>query len=440
MKKDSNMFNDNSTETEGVPADKTAEIPKVVDSTEEENAKKPLVLFGREFSRKQVCVAGAGILCAGILCAALLIGGGAYAISHASWTGDSNAPAVSQSKDDEKQDMVLTLEVKADGWDADTSTPVIAHIEDADGEVNFYTAIAANKQVTVKVGKSGTYTVTLILPVNADGSTYKAASSKVKAGKDDKKTNGTVITLEKVDAGKVTKDDLTAIAKDVAVAVKKGDSTLTGDKGAAVAKKFEDNIKKNPNADTDAVEKESEKAQETAKEDKSDAKTPETSDNKKNDSGSKNDSGNNGSGNKSDSKPSGSNNSNSGSSSKKDDTPAHVHKYDIYHPAVTHTETVHHPAVTHTETVRHPAVTHTESHSICNGCGADITGYERNHAESAMLAGNAACGAWHSEPRTVTDSAAWDETVTITDSKAWDETVTVTDSPAYYTCSCGARK
>ena len=435
MKNDSNMFNDNSTETEGIPADKTAEIPKVVDSTEEENAKKPLVLFGREFSRKQVCVAGAGILCA-----ALLIGGGAYAISHASWTGDSNAPAVSQSKDDEKQDMVLTLEVKADGWDADTSTPVIAHIEDANGKVDFYTAIAANKQVTVKVGKSGTYTVTLIPPVNADGSTYKAASSKVKAGKDDKKTNGTVITLEKADADKVTKDDLTAIAKDVAAAVKKGDSTLTGDRGAALAKKFEDNIKKNPNADADAVEKETGKAEETAKEDKSDAKTPETSDNKKNDSGSKNDSGNNGSGNKSDSKPSGSNNSNSGSSSKKDDTPAHVHKYDIYHPAVTHTETVHHPAVTHTETVHHPAVTHTESRSICNGCGEDITGNERSHAKAAALAGNYACGSCHSEPRTVTDSAAWDETVTITDSKAWDETVTVTDSPAYYTCSCGARK
>lgn len=435
MKNDSNMFNDNSTETEGIPADKTAEIQKVVDSTEEENAKKPLVLFGREFSRKQVCVAGAGILCA-----ALLIGGGAYAISHASWTGDSNAPAVSQSKDDEKQDMVLTLEVKADGWDVDTSTPIIAHIENADGKVDFYTAIAANKQVTVEVGKSGTYTVTLIPPVNADGSTYKAASSKVKAGKDDKKTNGTVITLEKVDADKVTKDDLTAIAKDVAAAVKKGDSTLTGDKGAEVAKKFEDNIKKNPNADADAVEKESEKAQETAKEDKSDAKTPETSDNKKNDSGSKNDSGNNGSGNKSDSKPSGSNNSNSGSSSKKDETSAHVHKYDIYHPAVTHTEKVYHPAVTHTETVHHPAVTHTESRSICNGCGADITGNERSHAKTAALAGNYACGSCHSEPRTVTDSAAYDETVTITDSAEWYETVTITDSAAYYTCSCGARK
>lgn len=440
MKKDSNMFNDNSTETEGIPADKTAEIPKVVDSTEEENAKKPLVLFGREFSRKQVCAAGAGILCA-----ALLIGGGAYAISHASWTGDSNAPAVSQSKDEEKQDMVLTLEVKADGWDADTSTPVIAHIEDADGKVDFYTAIAANKQVTVEVGKSGTYTVTLIPPVNADGSTYKAASSKVKAGKDDKKTNGTVITLEKVDADKVTKDDLTAIAKDVAAAVKKGDSTLTGERGVKVVNIFQTNISSNPNADTDAVEKETGKAEETAKEDKSDAKTPETSDNKKNDSGSKNDSGNNGSGNKSDSKPSeGSGNSGSGSisggSSKKDDTTAHQHKW------VAQTKTVHHDAQYKTvhhdaqyKTVHHDAVTKTVN--ICNQCGQDITGNEAAHFKAAALSGGN-CQSCHSETRTV--QAAYDEQVKVSDaydeqvqvSAAWEETVTT----GYKCSSCGATK
>lgn len=429
MKNDSSMFNDNSIETEGVPADKTAEIPKVVDSTEEENAKKPLVLFGREFSRKQVCAAGAGILCA-----ALLIGGGAYAISHASWTGDSNAPAVSQSKDDEKQDMVLTLEVKADGWDADTSTPIIAHIEDADGEVDFYTAIAANKQVTVEVGKSGTYTVTLIPPVNADGSTYKAASSKVKAGKDDKKTNGTVITLEKVDADKVTKDDLTAIAKDVAAAVKMGDSTLTGERGVKVVNIFQTNISSNPNADADAVEKETGKAEETAKEDKSDAKTPETSDNKKNDSG------NNGSGNKSDSKPSGgSGNSGSGSSSggssKKDDTTAHQHKW------VAQTKTVHHDA--QYKTVHHDAVTHqvwhdavTEEHYICNQCGADITSDPWGHLDAYDH------GGYHSSYvtvkqgyyETVTDKAAYDEQVQV--SAAWDETVTT----GYKCSSCGATK
>lgn len=436
MKKDSNMFNDNSIETEGVPADKTAEIPKVEDSTEEENAKKPLMLFGREFSRKQVCAAGAGILCA-----ALLIGGGGYAITHADWTGKANAPAVSQSKDDEEQDMVLSLEVKADGWDTETSTPVIAHIEDEDGKVDFYTAIAANKQVTVKVGESGTYTVTFISPVNADGSIYKVPSKKVTAGKADK-TVATGVTFDKVDADKVTKDDLTAIAKDVAEAVKKGDSTLTGDKGAEVVKKFEDNIKKNPNADTDAVEKETEKAQESAKEEKSDAKTTGSSDNSgnKSNSSSKKDEG------KSDSKPSGGNssnsgsNSNSGSSSKKDDTPAHQHNW------VAKTKTVHHDA--QYKTVHHDAVTHqvwhdavTEEHYICNQCGADITSDPWGHINNSLMNGGN-CGSYHSTYvtvkqgyyETVTDQAAYDEQVQVRD--AWDETVTT----GYKCSSCGATK
>lgn len=410
------------------------EIPKVTDDmvsgdAVEKEEGKPFMLFGREFSRKQVCAAGAGILCA-----ALLIGGGGYVITHAGWTGKANVPAVFQKAGDEKQDMALFLEVKAEGWGADTSTPVIAHIEGADGKVDFYTAIAANKQVTVEVGESGTYTVTLITPVNADGSTYKAASSKVKAGKDGKKTNGTVITLEKVDAGKVTKDDLTAIAKDVAAAVKKGDSTLTGDKGAEVVKKFEDNIKKNPNADADAVEKETEKAQETVKE----TKAPETSDSKNDSgssSGSKKDSGNSGSDSKSDSKPSGSNNSNSGSSSKKDDTPACQHKW------VAQTKTVHHDA--QYKTVHHDAVTHqvwhdavTKEHYICNQCGADITSDPWGHLDAYDH------GGYHPSYvtvkqgyyETVTDKAAYDEQVQV--SAAWDETVTT----GYKCSSCGATK
>lgn len=427
------------------------EIPKVTDDmvsgdAMEKEEGKPFMLFGREFSRKQVCAAGVGILCA-----ALLIGGGGYAITHAGWTGKANVPAVSQSKDDEEQDMALTLEVKADGWDADTSTPVIAHIKDADGKVDFYTAIAANKQVTVKVGKSGTYTVTLIPPVNADGSTYKAATSKVKAGKDDKKTNGTVITLEKVDADKVTKDDLTAIAKDIAEAVKKGDSTLTGDKGAEVVKMFQVNINTNPNADADAVKKETEKAQETAKEDKSDAKVPETSDGKTDNgnsgSGSKGDSSSKKDDGKSDSKPSGNNNggnsssgSNSGSTTKKDDTPAHQHNW------VAQTKTVHHDA--QYKTVHHDAVTHqvwhdavTEEHYICNQCGADITSDPWGHINNSLMNGGN-CGSYHSTYvtvkqgyyETVTDQAAYDEQVQVRD--AWDETVTT----GYKCSSCGATK
>ena len=428
MKNDSNMFNDNNIETEGAPADKTAEIPKVVDSTEEENAKKPLMLFGREFSRKQVCAAGAGLVCA-----ALLIGGGGYALAHAGWGVGSNTPAVSQKAGDEKQDMALSLEVKAEGWDADTSTPVIAHIEGADGEVDFYTAFAANEKVSVTVGETGTYNVSLIPPVNADGSTYKAASGEIAAVKTDGKAGGTVIALEKVDADKVTKDDLTAIAKDVAEAVKKGDSTLTGERGVRVVNIFQTNIGSNPNADTDAVEKETGKAEETAKEEKSDAKTPETT-------GGKGDDG------KTDSKPNGGNssnsgsNTNSGSSSKKDDTPAHQHNW------VAQTKTVHHDA--QYKTVHHDAVTNqawhdpvTEEHYICNQCGADITSDPWGHINNSLMNGGN-CGSYHSiyvtvkqgYSETVTDEAAWDEQVLV--SKAWDETVTT----GYKCSSCGATK
>lgn len=386
------------------------------------------MLFGREFSRKQVCAAGAGLVCA-----ALLIGGGGYALAHAGWGVGSNTPAVSQKAGDEKQDMALSLEVKAEGWDADTSTPVIAHIEGADGEVDFYTAFAANEKVSVTVGETGTYNVSLIPPVNADGSTYKAASGEIAAVKTDGKAGGTVIALEKVDADKVTEDELTAIAKDVAEAVKKGDSTLTGERGVKVVNIFQTIISSNPNADTDAVEKETGKAEETAKEEKSDAKTPETT-------GGKGDDG------KTDSKPSGGNSSNSGSntnsggSSKKDDAPAHQHNW------VAQTKTVHHDA--QYKTVHHDAQYKTVHHdavvkyvSICNNCGADITGNEAAHFKNSLLNGGN-CGSCHEESRTV--QAAYDEQVKVADaydeqvqvSAAWDETVTT----GYKCSSCGATK
>ena len=386
------------------------------------------MLFGREFSRKQVCAAGAGLVCA-----ALLIGGGGYALAHAGWGVGSNTPAVSQKAGDEKQDMALSLEVKAEGWDADTSTPVIAHIEGADGEVDFYTAFAANEKVSVTVGETGTYNVSLIPPVNADGSTYKAASGEIAAVKTDGKAGGTVIALEKVDADKVTEDELTAIAKDVAEAVKKGDSTLTGERGVRVVNIFQTNIGSNPNADTDAVEEETGKAEETAKEEKSDAKTPETT-------GGKGDDG------KTDSKPSGGNSSNSGSntnsggSSKKDDAPAHQHNW------VAQTKTVHHDA--QYKTVHHDAVTHqvwhdpvTEEHYICNQCGADITSDPWGHINNSLMNGGN-CGSYHSiyvtvkqgYSETVTDEAAWDEQVLV--SKAWDETV----ATGYKCPGCGSTK
>ena len=332
--------------------------------------------------------------------------------------------------------MVLTLNVKAEGWDKETSTLVIAHIVSEDGKVDFYHAFNANERVEIPVGAGGIYNVTFVSIVNADGSIYKADGSKTAtAGKAGSGSAGTNVDFKKVEAGDVTKDDLTAIAKDVAEAVKKGDYTLTGNSGVQVAKKYEDNIKSNANADAEEVAKETEAAQETAKEEKSEAKNPDASSSNSGGSNSSN-SGNanksNGgtnsaanSGNANSSSNSGTSNSGSGNA-KQDSTPVHQHNYNI--PI---TKTVHHDAVY--STVHHDAVTHTEVQHICNGCGANITGSESSHAYNALMSGNTKCGAYHDNYVAVTDSSAWDEQVLV--SNAWDETVTTG-----YKCSCGATK
>lgn len=134
-----------------------------------------------------------------------------------------------------------------------------------------------------------------------------------------------------------------------------------------------------------------------------------------------------GSGSGSSSKPSGgSTGSTGGSSSSSSSTqaqkPSHTHNW------VPITTTKHHDAVY--KTVHHDAVT--EARSICNGCGADITGNVDAHMKEALLAGNTACGAYHTEY--VTTKAAYDEQVLV--SNAWDETVTT----GYKCSTCGATK
>lgn len=110
----------------------------------------------------------------------------------------------------------------------------------------------------------------------------------------------------------------------------------------------------------------------------------------------------------------------SGNSSAQE-TASHQHNW------VVQTKTVHHDA--QYRTVHHDAVV--KYVSICNNCGADITGNEAAHFKNSLLNGGN-CGSCHEESRTV--QAAYDEQVQV--SAAWDETVTTG-----YKCSgCGATK
>lgn len=103
------------------------------------------------------------------------------------------------------------------------------------------------------------------------------------------------------------------------------------------------------------------------------------------------------------------------------ETASHQHNW------VVQTKTIHHDA--QYRTVHHDAVV--KYVSICNNCGADITGNEAAHIKNSLLNGGN-CGSCHEESRTV--QAAYDEQVQV--SAAWDETVTTG-----YKCSgCGATK
>lgn len=120
--------------------------------------------------------------------------------------------------------------------------------------------------------------------------------------------------------------------------------------------------------------------------------------------------------------------------------PSHTHSWNAQ------TTVVHHPASGHNEQVlikeawtEYKPIYETVCLTICNTCGADITGNPTPHVKQHALAGE---GAGHHteyvQKQTGTETIAHPaeyETRWVQDSAAWDETV-ITG----YTCSCGASK
>ena len=115
------------------------------------------------------------------------------------------------------------------------------------------------------------------------------------------------------------------------------------------------------------------------------------------------------------------NNGGGSGSSTQAQQPTHTHNW------VPVTTTVHHDAVY--KTVHHDAVT--QERSICNSCGADITGNESAHMKEYALKGDMS-HSYSIVPVVVQN--AYDEQVLV--SNAWDETVTT----GYRCSTCGATK
>lgn len=398
----------------------TQQMPRVPAEGEEDGEKGTIVLFGHEFDKKKAVMAGLG----GLLALAL-IGGGVWCA--ASQKPEPKEPAPVEQVEKTEQ-HVIQLGAKADGWVKGESSPVIAHIVNEDEKVDYYHAYDANAAVELDVPADGDYKVSFITPVNKDGSIYEVpAETAVKAEtvKKGEKGDGEgtlPFTFKPVKAADASTDDLNAVAEAVTEAVKKGDGTLSGENGTKVIETVKANLKANQNADEKKVEEETQKAEESKPADGKDEAAPQ-----KNDAGtgngsaptggSSNQSQGGGSGAGGDSGSNGGSNNGGGESK-----PQHTHNW------VAQTTVVHHDA--QYQTVHHDAVY--DYRSICNGCGADITGNVDAHMQDALLNGNTACGAYHTE--NVLVSNAWDEQVLV--SPAWDETITTG-----YACSgCGAVK
>lgn len=439
----------------------TSEMPHVaIEEDDGEKKKGTVVLFGHELSKKKAVLAGLG----GLLALALIGGGAWYAMSQQ----PQDAP-VSASQTVKQEQQVIHIGAKADGWVKGESSSVIAHIVNKDEKVDYYHAYDANVPVALDVPAEGEYEVSLISPVNKDGSIYEVPkTSKVKSvDEDDKAGDDLPFTLKPVKAQDVKADDLNAVITQVAKAVKKGDETLSGEKGSKVVEAVKENAKANPNADADKVEEESKKAEESV----SDKPTGETGAPSSKPSGGNsqgststgggnagdaNTGGNSGSnGSSGGQSQGGSNNGNSGSSSGGGNSGSNTgggsssggseNKPGCDHNWVAQTK--HHDAVY--DTIHHDAVYTTKHHdavyktvAVCNGCNAqfDTASAWGSHSESQALSGNFKCGSYHSS--NVVIQQAYDEQVLVKD--AWDEQKLVSEAwveTIGYTCSsCGKTK
>lgn len=205
--------------------------------------------------RKKAAIAAA---CAAA--AALAVAGAAWAATHQAQTLPADEPAGQEQAAQPEQRAEIELEARADGW-SESSTPAIAHVKGQGAD--FYHAMPANSAEKVEVPAQGGYEVEWISPVNADGSLYRAPAKAAKAEAGGEKSS---TGLELVPADQVTQADIDEVMDKISEAVSKGDSTLAGDAGRDLVDKAAANAANAPAADKSKVEEKAEGAKDSVSE------------------------------------------------------------------------------------------------------------------------------------------------------------------------------
>lgn len=237
------------------------------------------------------------------------------------------SPSALQAEQEESNAARLTIGVTADsGWDGE-STPAIAHIV---GEgVDFYHAInpdaEGNKDTSTVELTEGDYTVSLISPLNRDGSAYElygtSEEQQVALEAGGELSVDFVMTL--IAAEDVTDETVQSIVWQTRLAVENGDETLKGDAGRSILDRLVQNAAANPNASDETKQEATDADKEVDVDGQPEATTP---------------SGGNGNASASNNGDSGSNAGNSGSngngsggsssgSSSQPSAPAHSHSW-----------------------------------------------------------------------------------------------------------------
>lgn len=162
------------------------------------------------------------------------------------------------------------VKIEAGGVTADFSPLITRYVctDGADKGVEFYHATSASDAIEGKGGvqlTEGTWEITAIPIINADGSITTPVGGGEQVVSGDKKHSGnTEFTGDTKPAGDVTQDDIDKVLDKVNEAVSKGDGTLTGDAGKDVVNKVTDNASKAPAADKEKVEEKKDAATDSA--------------------------------------------------------------------------------------------------------------------------------------------------------------------------------
>lgn len=345
----------------------------------------------------------------------------------------SNQPATLPADEPVEKALVAEAEEGApqkvkvgyEGYEpAEGDTPVIAHVTgttDGNRSVDYYHAVSGAQEELELV--PGGYSVEYLPVLKAGGSLVTAKNGAVSAVVEDGAIASTAPASEKA-AEDVTQDDLNNVLDAVKKAVEKGDDTLKGDAGKDVVDKVAEAVKATGKVDESKVEEAKKDAETKANEPSAgtNAGQPAAPAGSNSDNGSSADKA---PASQPASTPSASQPSDNGGSSQ----PEHVHNWQ----AVTEQKWVSNNVWVQDSAAWDEQIYGQQTRSICNGCGADITGNPWAHIEAAGR--GSACNGYHSESYSVVINTIHHDATGHYEDQGHYETVTTG-----YRCSCGATK